>query len=87
MASFDLRWKRSAIKELRDLPHEVIPKIHSAVDSLVSNPLPPHSKKLTGSTDSYRIRVGDYRIVYSVYKDILVIEVVRVGHRQRIYKR
>lgn len=87
MASFDLRWKRSAIKELRSLPRDVIPRIYSAVDSLISDPIPPHSKKLAGTSDSYRIRVGDYRVVYSILQDILVIEVVRVGHRQGIYKR
>jgi mRNA interferase RelE/StbE len=70
MVSFSIQWKRSAEKELRRLPREVIPRIVQAVESLSRNPYPPGVRKLVGSEYTYRIREGDYRIVYNVLERI-----------------
>lgn len=85
MVSYSIVWKRSAQKELKSLDRAVIPKILAAVAALASNPYPAGVKKLIGSTHTYRIPVGDYRIVYTVIAQELVIDVIRVGHRKEIY--
>ena len=86
MASYRIEWKRSAAKELQSLPPEIIRRILSIVDRLADSPVPHGSIKLTGSEQTYRIRVGDYRIVYSIYQTLLVIEIVRVAHRRDVYR-
>ncbi len=87
MGSFEIRWKNAAVKELRGLAKSTIERIHAGVSDLAKNPFPQASKKLAGSENNYRIRVGDYRVVYSVFSDILTIEIVRVGHRKQIFRR
>lgn len=86
MASYKLHWKRSAEKELRKLPREVIGRLVNLAESLTENPLPPGVRKLAGTEHTYRVRAGDYRLVYSVAEQHLIIEVVRVGHRKDVYR-
>jgi mRNA interferase RelE/StbE len=86
MASFKLLWKRSAEKELRKLPREAIVRLANLAESLVENPFPTGVRKLAGTEHTYRVRAGDYRLVYSVEEQRLVIEVVRVGHRKEVYR-
>jgi len=86
MTSYRIEWKRSAEKELRKLPREVIARIIEAVSGLGVNPVPLGCRKLAGSEHNYRIRVGDYRVVYSLFQDRLIVEVVRVGHRREVYR-
>jgi mRNA interferase RelE/StbE len=87
MASYRIEWKQSARKELRKLAKTVIPKILKVVAALAENPHPKGSKKLRGSEYTYRIRVGDYRVVYSIFSNLLVIEIISVGHRKGIYRK
>lgn len=87
MASYKIEWKQSARKELRKVAKAAVPKILEAAAALAENPHTPGSKKLRGSEYTYRIRVGDYRVIYSIYSKVLVIEIVRVGHRKDIYRR
>ncbi len=84
---YDVRWKHSARKELKKLPRETIPKIITTVEELSENPYPQGNKKIIGSEHTYRVRVGDYRIVYSVESGELVIEIIRVRHRKNVYKK
>lgn len=86
MGSYSVEWKRSAVKELRDLPRVAVSRIVDAVEELASEPHPPGSRKLGGADHTYRIRIGDYRIVYSVWASQLLIEIVRVGHRKDVYR-
>jgi mRNA interferase RelE/StbE len=86
MATYKIEWKRSALKELEKLPRPMISKVVSAVDNLSSNPFPQGVRKLMGSESSYRIRLGDYRVLYSVIEKRLIIEIIRVGHRKDVYK-
>ena len=85
MDTYRIEWKRSATKELRSLPTQIVKRIVDAVAQLSTNPFPPGVRKLSGSQHSYRIREGDYRVVYTVTASILVIEVIRVGHRKEVY--
>lgn len=86
MASYQIEWKNSAYKELQKLPRQMIPKIVSAIGDLSDNPYPQGVKKLVGSEHSYRIRFGDYRVIYEVIENKLIIEIVRVRHRKDVYK-
>ena len=85
MDSYEIKWKRSAVKELKQLPKEIIARILRAVESLANDPFPAGVKKLVGSNHTYRIREGDYRVIYDVLSETLVIEVIRVGHRKDVY--
>ena len=86
MASFDLQWRTSTKKDLRRIPRDAISRIVAEVAKLADEPLPRGSEKLTGSERTYRIRVGDYRIVYELLRDAKVVEIQRVRHRKDIYR-
>ena len=86
MALYNIEWKRSATNELKQLPKNAIHKALSIVKELTSNPHPNASKKLSGADNTYRIRFGDYRIVYNVMDQVLIIEVIRIGHRKDVYR-
>ncbi len=86
MATYQIEWKESAQKELRRLPHPVVGRIITAVDALTENPFPSGVVKLAGAEHSFRIRVGDYRVIYTVEKAVLTIQIVRVRHRRDVYR-
>ena len=75
-----------AAKAIDRLPAQVVSRIRKAVDALAIDPRPRGCKKLTGKGDKYRLRVGDYRVVYSVEDDQLIVLVIDLGHRRDIYK-
>ncbi|HMG76528.1 MAG TPA: type II toxin-antitoxin system RelE/ParE family toxin [Pyrinomonadaceae bacterium] len=85
MDSYKIEWKRSAIKELKGLPREVVLRIVKEIGELSMNPYPDGVKKLSGSQHTYRIRQGSYRIVYTVAKATSVVEIIRIGHRKDVY--
>ena len=76
----------AAKKSLSKLPKKLQLRIQGAVSTLASNPLPPVAKKLVGR-DTYRLRVSDYRIIYSIEKNILTVKIVSVGHRRDVYRK
>lgn len=86
MASYKIQWKRSAKKELKKLDKQVILRILQAIENLAKDPWRSQSKKLVGSDSIYRIRVGDYRIIYNIESFILTIEIIKVGHRGQVYR-
>jgi mRNA interferase RelE/StbE len=69
------------------LPGPVQGRLLPAIADLANDPRPPGSRTLTGETDLYRIRVGDYRVVYAVDDAAQTVTVVKVGHRSDIYRR
>ncbi len=87
MASYRIEWRKSTRKDLRRIAPAEVAKIVRAVEELSADPFPMGHTKLSGSERAYRIRVGDYRIVYEVFSGVLLVEVVRVGHRRGVYKR
>jgi len=86
MACCELVWRPSAERELRRLPRQVIARLVALAESLRENPYPPGIRKLLGSQHAYRLRSGDYRLVYSVQESRLIVEVIKVGHRREIYR-
>lgn len=87
MASYRIEWKTSAIRELKNLPKEIVPRIVHAVGELSSNPFPDGVKKLSGAEHTYRIRIGSYRVAYTVTKATTMVEIIRVAHRKNVYDR
>ncbi len=78
---------REALKELKNLPKTIVLKISSAIEGLSSEPRPSACKKLKGIQPAlWRIRVGDYRIIYQIDDTVRIIEVRRIGHRLDIYE-
>ena len=86
LIQYQIRILPAAEKSLSKLPKKMQLRIQGAITVLASNPLPPVAKKLVGR-DSYRLRVSDYRIVYSIHENILTVKIISVGHRREIYKR
>lgn len=86
MAKYKIRIKPSAVKELEKLPKKALQKIVTKIKSLSDDPRSPGCEKLSGE-EKYRIRQGNYRIVYAIEDDILVIFVVKIGHRRDVYKK
>ena len=85
--SWQLRFKRSAFSELKELPINVQQRIDDALQILAFN---PHNralniKKLKGQENLFRLRIGDYRVLYEVNNQVLIIMIVRVGHRKDVY--
>ncbi|MCL2735363.1 MAG: type II toxin-antitoxin system RelE/ParE family toxin [Propionibacteriaceae bacterium] len=84
--AYVVRYTKTAVKALSKLPEPLAASIRTATTSLAENPRPHGAKKLT-ARDNYRIRVGDYRIVYTIKDNILLVEIIMVGHRSDIYRR
>jgi mRNA interferase RelE/StbE len=84
--AFRIEWKKSTRKDLRKLPSATVDKIIAAVEGLAENPFPHGVEKLSGSEHAYRIRLGDYRVVYEVVAESKLIEVQRVRHRKDVYR-
>jgi mRNA interferase RelE/StbE len=87
MASFSLQWRKSTRKDLRRIPREAVSRIIAEVVKLGDEPLPHGSEKLTGSERTYRIRIGDYRVVYELLRDAKIVEIQRVRHRKDVYRK
>jgi mRNA interferase RelE/StbE len=87
VASYRVLIKASAAKEIEAVdPKKDRQRIVAAIRSLADDPRPPGCEKLAGEGDRYRIRVGRYRIIYSVGDGELLVVVVRVGHRKDVYR-
>jgi mRNA interferase RelE/StbE len=87
MALYRLEWKSSACRDLKRLDRQVVPRIIAAVESLADDPFAPGTRKLHGVAHTYRMRVGDYRIIYEVFESHVTIHIVRVRHRRDAYRR
>jgi mRNA interferase RelE/StbE len=61
-------------------------RVDRKVDALAENPRPAGAKKLKGSSELWRVRAGDYRVIYSIHDDVLLILVVKIGHRGDVYR-
>ena len=86
MDSFEIRWRSSTKKDLRPIPREHVARIVAVVEQLKAEPISAASEKLTNSERTYRIRVGDYRVIYELRSDAKQIEIQRVRHRKDVYR-
>jgi mRNA interferase RelE/StbE len=86
MAEYAVSFRRSAVKDLDRLDTTVQRRVLRAVEPLANDPRPDGCKKLQGSEDTYRIRVGDYRVVYTIDDKVLIVAIERVRHRLDVYR-
>lgn len=83
--NYRLEFTPSAAKSLRHIDRKDAARIHGALTLLAVDPRPPGSTKLHGR-DAHRVRVGNYRIIYQIKDDVLLITVVKIGHRRDVYR-
>lgn len=84
--AFRIYFRKSAEKQMLSLPKNIGFRIIEMIESLRKNPYPINSKRMTGHSNIYRLRMADYRIIYRIEKYQLIIEIIKIGHRQNIYK-
>ena len=84
---YQITIKREALKELQLLPKNAVSNISASIDALSDNPRPVGCKKLKGGAENlWRIRIGDYRVIYSIDDVVLIVGIRRIGHRKNIYE-
>ena len=86
MASYELVFRKSVATDLRQLPKADVRRIMQRIRSLADDPRPPGCEKLS-SQERYRVRQGNYRIVYEIDDEKLIVLVVRIAHRRDVYRR
>jgi mRNA interferase RelE/StbE len=85
MAKYKVLIKESAVKELEKIPTKNLEQIIKRIESLSDNPRPKGSQKLSAQ-ERYRIRQGDYRIIYSILDDQAAVHIYKIGHRREVYR-
>ena len=86
MTQYAVTLADSARKELRVLPAHVVQRVHAKLRELTINPRPSGCKKLQGHKNCWRIRVGDYRIVYTIDDAKTLVDITRIAHRKEVYE-
>lgn len=81
---YRVRFKSSVKKDLRSIQKHDVLRILKAIEGLAEEPLPSNVKPLTGR-DAWRLRIGQYRAVYTIHEEEILIEIIKVGHRKNVY--
>ncbi|MEM8831552.1 MAG: type II toxin-antitoxin system RelE/ParE family toxin [Cyanobacteria bacterium P01_G01_bin.19] len=84
--NYRIEFSKSASKQFRKLPSGIKKRVKVKIDELAREPRPNNVKKIQGDERSYRIRVGDYRIIYEIEDAVLLITVIKIKHRSEVYK-
>jgi len=85
VAEYRVVLSSSAEKELFRLSNQAVARIFPKIEALAGNPRPPGCKKLRGSSNAWRIRIGDYRVIYAIDDDAAQVDVRRIAHRSEVY--
>ncbi len=85
--SYRIELKPSAERDLAGLERRDLLRVARKIDGLADDPRPAGAEKLSGEDDLWRIRAGDFRIIYTIRDDVLLVLVVRVGHRREVYRK
>lgn len=85
--SYRIEVAPAAVRQLRKLDRAAKRRVQAAIELFASEPRPSGAKKLVGGDGEWRVRTGDYRIVYEIHDSVLLVLVVAVGHRRDIYER
>jgi mRNA interferase RelE/StbE len=83
---YSIEFTTSALREFKTLDRAVQRRIGSKISELGADPFPPGTKKLQGEPDHFRIRIGEYRVIYRLDGKRVVIVIVRIGHRKDVYR-
>lgn len=84
--AYAIQFKPAALRQLEKLPRNVQKRIASRVHAFRDDPFPSGCKKLLGEADTWRVRVGDYRVIYRVHRGVLLVLVINIGHRREVYR-
>lgn len=84
--TYSIEFSKRAERQFNTLPQQIQKRLQLRIDALATNPHPRGAKKLEENENRYRIRVGDYRIIYEVQDVALVVILVRIGHRREVYR-
>lgn len=84
--AYEIHFAPSAAKQFRKLRRDIRPRVEAKIDSLAANPRPRGVEKLAGAENLYRVRAGDFRVVYEIHDKRLIVLVVRVGDRRDVYR-
>lgn len=84
---YALTFRPAALRALRKLDRQIAERIKVATEALQDNPRPPGAKMLTGSHGLWRVRIGDYRVVYTIDDQRRIVRVAAAGHRRDVYTR
>lgn len=85
MARYEIVFRKSVRKDLEPIPKRDVQRILADITELANDPRPPQSRKLSGS-EKYRLRCGVYRVLYEIQDAVLIVCVVKVGHRRKVYR-
>ena len=85
--TYVIRLSPAAARELRKFDPAVRRRIQAVLELLADDPRPPSAKRLVGGAGEWRVRTGDYRIIYEIHDDRLLILVLRMAHRREVYDR
>ena len=85
--TYRVEFTTAAAREIHKLPRRVRDRLLDAIEDLGDEPRPHGAKKLVGEKSAWRIRVGDYRVIYDVLDDVLTVTIVRAAHRREAYSR
>jgi len=83
---YRIEFSPSAESQFKRLPKEVQARLKPRIDSLTENPFPRGVKKLSAEENLYRLRIGDYRIIYQVQGRVFLILILKIGHRKDVYR-
>lgn len=83
---YEVEFTTAAARQVRKLPAQVRNRVLDAIESLTDDQRPPGSRKIVGEDTAWRIRIGDYRVIYDILDEVLVVSVVRVAHRREAYR-
>lgn len=83
---YGIEFTASATREFKALDRQIRRRVADKINALIENPFPSGVKKLQGEVEHFRIRVGDYRVIYRIDGTRVVIVIVRIGHRKEVYR-
>ncbi|HTY26415.1 MAG TPA: type II toxin-antitoxin system RelE/ParE family toxin [Desulfomonilaceae bacterium] len=86
MPDYSITFSRSARKELESLDAPAVQRIFPKIEALAKRPRPERCRKLRGEKNLWRIRVGDYRVIYAIYDDELLVDIIAIRHRSDAYE-
>jgi mRNA interferase RelE/StbE len=84
--AYTIQFKPLALRQLEKLPREAQRRLSAKIEALREDPFPAGCKKMAAIPDAWRIRAGDYRIVYQVHRGVLLVLVLTIGHRREVYR-
>ena len=83
---YELQFRPAAVRQVRKLPKDVLGRLRTAIEALRDQPRPPGAMKLAGTDDLWRIRIGDFRVVYAIADQALIVTVIRIANRREVYR-